>query len=119
MFHKAWDWAALRAHRDPQQSVGYRLWQGGVERLRSLGQCDAHGQLLGYDIDRSAFDHLSQLFGEGSNDILYGEAGIDTLDGVAGDDLLISNGDGSIDIAVLSRTVWINLVGKQRGKLAL
>jgi AcrR family transcriptional regulator len=40
MFHRAWDWAALRAVRDPRASVGFLLWQGGVERLRALGSTD-------------------------------------------------------------------------------
>lgn len=40
MFHRRWDWAAIREVREPRSSTGFRLWQGGVERLRSLGSTD-------------------------------------------------------------------------------
>jgi AcrR family transcriptional regulator len=39
MFHRAWDPAALEA-RDRSVSVGVRIWQVGVERLRALGASD-------------------------------------------------------------------------------
>jgi AcrR family transcriptional regulator len=40
MFHRAWDWAALRARREPRQSAGFRMWQALVEALAARGSTD-------------------------------------------------------------------------------
>lgn len=43
MFHRAWDWRALRAGRDLRTSPGFLLWTGLVERLRLDGSDDPDG----------------------------------------------------------------------------
>jgi hypothetical protein len=40
MFHRRWDWAALRARRDTRASVGFGLWQALVGRLAAAGSAD-------------------------------------------------------------------------------
>jgi AcrR family transcriptional regulator len=40
MFHRRWDWAALRARRDARQSAGFRMWQALLEGLTARGSAD-------------------------------------------------------------------------------
>jgi AcrR family transcriptional regulator len=37
MFHRQWDWAAVREARDTRTGVGFLMWRGFVERVRAMG----------------------------------------------------------------------------------